>query len=302
MNFIPHLCIAFNAVIWGLIWIPLHWLDNKGLSVMLTTFFSYLVLSGILFFVRSYRLSKIIKSKTLLFMGLAYGFTNICFNWAVTNGDVVRVVFLFYLMPIWAAIFAKIFLSEDLGLRGLLRIFVATLGLMIVLDVFDQFSLKLQINFYEAVAILGGVFFALGNVFLRKAYTYSSFDRSMSIFLGSCFVPFILLIIIYLLSDFPLFINPIENLKDLISLNFFSILCILTLMVTLLGTANFCLQYGGSRILVQTTTLIMLLEIPVATISQAFVANRLTENSVLIGGGLIVISAIWASFDQVSRR
>ena len=73
-------------------------------------------------------------------------------------------------------------------------------------------------------------------------------------------------------------------------------------MVTLLGTANFCLQYGGSRILVQTTTLIMLLEIPVATISQAFVANRLTENSVLIGGGLIVISAIWASFDQVSRR
>ena len=302
MNFIPHLCIAFNAVIWGLIWIPLHWLDNKGLSVMLTTFSSYLVLSGLLLFVRPYRLSKIIRSKTLLLMGLAYGFTNICFNWAVTNGDVVRVVFLFYLMPIWAAIFAKIFLSEDLGARGWLRIFVAMMGLMIVLNVFDQFSLKLQINFYEAVAILGGVFFALGNVFLRKAHLSSSFDRSMSIFLGSCFVPFILLTMNYLFSDFLLFTNPIENLKDLISLNFFSILCILSLMVTVLGTANFCLQYGGSKILVQTTTLLMLLEIPVATISQTLVANRNTENSVLIGGGLIVITAIWASFDQASRR
>ena len=37
---------------------------------------------------------------------LAAGLTNIGFNWAVTVGDVVRVVLLFYLMPAWAALLA----------------------------------------------------------------------------------------------------------------------------------------------------------------------------------------------------
>ena len=298
MNFIPHICVVVNATIWGLVWIPMQWLDNNGLSVMWTTFLSYLILSGLLFVARPRLLVEIFRSRELLLMGIAYGLTNICFNWAVTNGDVVRVVFLFYLMPIWAAIFAKIFLSEDLGLKGWLRIFVALLGLMIVLNIFDQFSLKLQINYYEVVAILGGVFFALGNVFLRKAVSFSSFDRSMSIFLGSCFVPFMVLAVNFFFSDYFFFTNPVENLKSLIYFNFLSVLCILFFMVTILGTANFCLQYGGSKILVQTTTLLMLLEIPVATISQALVTNRMTENSVLIGGGLIVLTAIWAIFDQ----
>ena len=118
MKFIPHFCVVLNAVIWGLVWIPMQWLDSKGLSVIWATFFSYLALSGLLLFARPSLLLNTLQSKTLLLMGIAYGLTNICFNWAVTNGDVVRVVFLFYLMPIWAAIFAKIFLSEDLGYKG----------------------------------------------------------------------------------------------------------------------------------------------------------------------------------------
>jgi len=298
MKFIPHFCVVLNAVIWGLVWIPMQWLDSKGLSVIWATFFSYLALSGLLLFARPSLLLNTLQSKTLLLMGIAYGLTNICFNWAVTNGDVVRVVFLFYLMPIWAAIFAKIFLSEDLGYKGWIRIFLALTGLMIVLNVFDQLSIELKINFYEIVAIFGGVFFALGNVFLRKAHSFSSFERSFSIFLGSCVVPFMLLTISFLFSESTFFTDPFENLKNLMYLNFSSILGILFLMILILGTANFCLQYGGSKILVQTTTLLMLLEIPVATISLAFVTNKLTEKSVFIGGGLIVITAIWASFDQ----
>jgi drug/metabolite transporter (DMT)-like permease len=38
------------------------------------------------------------------------------FNWAVTIGDVGRVVLLFYLMPAWAALFARLVLGEPLRL------------------------------------------------------------------------------------------------------------------------------------------------------------------------------------------
>ena len=38
--------------------------------------------------------------------------TNVGFNWAVTMGDVVRVVLLFYLMPLWAVLLAWPLLGE----------------------------------------------------------------------------------------------------------------------------------------------------------------------------------------------
>ena len=51
-------------------------------------------------------------SKNGLLIALSYGVTNLAFNWAIAEGNVVRVVFLFYLMPIWASIFAVILIKE----------------------------------------------------------------------------------------------------------------------------------------------------------------------------------------------
>ena len=297
MKSIPHICILFNAVVWGLIWIPMQWLNNQGLSVILTTFFSYLLLSGLLIAIKPSSILKVFQSKTLILMAIAYGLTNICFNWAVTNGDVVRVVFLFYLMPIWAAIFAKLVLSENIGIKGLVRILLAVLGLLIVLDIFDQLSFVFDINFYEVLAILGGIFFGFANVLLRKSKTSSSFNRSIAIFLGSCLVPFFILIISFFLIGYESFANAIENLKN-INNSGFTIVFVVVIMALALGTANFFLQYGGSKLLVKTTSLLMVIEIPVAIFSSALLTNKTTELSVFIGGGLIVLTAIWASFDQ----
>jgi hypothetical protein len=49
---------------------------------------------------------------------LAAGTTNATFNWAVTIGDVVRVVLLFYLMPLWAVLLARLLLKERLTRAG----------------------------------------------------------------------------------------------------------------------------------------------------------------------------------------
>ena len=44
--------------------------------------------------------------------------TNAAFNWAVVIGDVVRVVLLFYLMPLWTVLLARVVLGERLTRRG----------------------------------------------------------------------------------------------------------------------------------------------------------------------------------------
>ncbi|OUW01515.1 MAG: hypothetical protein CBD16_05385 [Betaproteobacteria bacterium TMED156] len=298
MNFLPHLCVLFNALVWGLAWLPMNLLQENGLSVIWTTFFSYLLLTALLLSFSPRIFFSFFSSKTLLIMSLAYGLTNICFNWAVTNGDVVRVVFMFYLMPIWSAIFAKIFLSEKLGFKKIFRIFIAFIGLAIVLEIHKHFLGSGKVDLYEYLALLGGVFFALANVFLRKAESFSSFERSFSIFFGSCLIPFFALLIMFILSFFDLFSNPIYQLNSFYSINSTFVFTTIILLAVSLGSANFCLQYGGSKISVQTTSLLMLIEIPVATISSAIFFNKLSDTNVMVGGFLIVFVAVWSSFDK----
>jgi len=51
-------------------------------------------------------LAQVRQHPGLWLLALASGFNNVAFNWAVTVGDVVRVILLFYLMPAWAVLLA----------------------------------------------------------------------------------------------------------------------------------------------------------------------------------------------------
>ena len=124
----------------------------------------------------------------------------------------------------------------------------------------------------------------------------------MSIYFGSCFVPFGVLSFGLLLSNFGFSTSPLDSLQALYSFDFNSIFLVVIFMSIALGAANFCLQFGGSKLLVQTTSLLMIVEIPVATVSSAILSNKMTESSVLIGGSLIVAAAIWAIFDRVKIK
>ena len=73
------------------------------------------------------------RQPALLGLGLAAGLTNVGFNWAVTQGDVVRVVLLFYLMPLWSVLLAWAFLGERPSLAALARVALALAGVAVVL-------------------------------------------------------------------------------------------------------------------------------------------------------------------------
>jgi drug/metabolite transporter (DMT)-like permease len=73
-------------------------------------------------------------SHPLLWLLLASsGLTNVGFNWAVTVGDVVRVVLLFYLMPAWSVLLAWPLLGEKPTAASLLRLVLALAGVVMVL-------------------------------------------------------------------------------------------------------------------------------------------------------------------------
>ena len=89
--------LVFNAFTWGVSWWPFRQLGEHGLHALWLTGFIYALAVAVLLLARPGALADLLQRRRLWWLVLAAGATNACFIWAVSIGDVVRVVLLFYL-------------------------------------------------------------------------------------------------------------------------------------------------------------------------------------------------------------
>ncbi|MGA1694714.1 MAG: EamA family transporter [Burkholderiaceae bacterium] len=288
---IPHLALVLNAGLWGLSWIPYKAMEAQGLSILWATALAYAALTlGLFLMHRSFLRGQLHGRNPLWAMALCYGLTNTCFNWALALGDVVRVVLLFYLMPVWSACFARWLLHERLGLEGVARLLLALAGAVIVLGGVGSAG-----GAADLLAIAGGLFFGLANVLLRKAEHQSQTARLWMMFAGSGLVPLLILLLMAGLMALQLW--PSQSLGSASPPWTANPEAFLWLPAVVLGLAlaNFALQYGASRLPAQVTSLLMLSEIVFAAASAALLLGAMPPPHEWIGGLLIVAAAAWAS-------
>ena len=315
---LAHLALVFNAFIWGVSWLPYKWLESQGLSILWATALAYMLATGALAVARPGAFAGVLGiastgisrglslGQGLWVMGLFYGLTNTCFNWALALGDVVRVVLLFYLMPVWSAIFARLILKERLSGEGLARLVLALAGAVVVLG-WEGLHTQTANSFAgqqllaDLLSIAGGLFFGLANVYLRKFESATAYERTLTMYLGSGVVPLGLLGLMALINlavfqnsmQFPSLSSPLQAAPQA--------WLIVPLLAIGLGLANYSLQYGGSRLPTQVTSLIMLSEIVFAAVSAAWFAGKVLTVAEWVGGGMIVMAAIWASLRPPSN-
>ena len=122
------LALVFNAFVWGVSWWPFRSLHGHGLHPLWSTAFVYLLSLACLALLRPQAWRGFLQHPQLWLLAVAAGLTNVGFNWAVTIGDVVRVVLLFYLMPAWSVLLAWLLLGERPTPLRLLRLALAQLG------------------------------------------------------------------------------------------------------------------------------------------------------------------------------
>jgi drug/metabolite transporter (DMT)-like permease len=108
----PALALVFNAFVWGVSWFPFRQIAQHGVHPLWATFLIYAVVLIVASLARPRAWLTVARVPALLLLGLAAGATNVGFNWAVTLGDVMRVVLLFYLMPLWSVLLAWLLLGE----------------------------------------------------------------------------------------------------------------------------------------------------------------------------------------------
>jgi drug/metabolite transporter (DMT)-like permease len=280
--------LIINAAVWGMSWWPFRELQSLGLHPLWSTALIYFFSLACIVLWQPAAWRNFARHPQLWLLALAAGLTNVGFNWAVTVGDVVRVVLLFYLMPAWSVLLAWAVLGEKPTRASLLRLLLAMAGVLIVLKAPDS-PWPVPQGIADWLALMGGVSFAATNVLLRKLEYTPSAARMMAMFGGGG-----------VLASAAALLGLAGGIVS-------APVWALTWLPVALGLAlaflvsNMALQYGAARLAASTTALVMLTEILFASLSAAALGAAEFSPRTLLGGGLIVLAALLAAMAPAKR-
>ena len=177
------LLLFFSASLWGLTWWPVKTFAAAGLSGPWLTLLSYgpVGLAGLYFLWRE----RVAWQRLLwlfLLLGLVGGWANTAFINALLLGDVVRVMLLFYLSPVWSVLGGRLFLGEKVGSRRLLAVLLALAGLWFVIGGAEAFNAPLSTA--DLLALSAGLAFAGNNLISRATQSVPMVSKTLVVFLG----------------------------------------------------------------------------------------------------------------------
>ena len=276
----PALALIFNAFTWGVSWWPFRQLAALGLHPLWATAIIYLLAVAAITLWRPRAWVELARTRTLWLLVLAAGTTNASFNWAVTIGDVVRVVLLFYLMPLWAVLLARWLLHEAFSRAAWLRVVLALLGAAIVLwpqAGGPQVGWPVPRSLPEWLGVLGGFSFALNNVLLRREAHQPEAARALAMFLGGAAVAALLAAALSAQGRVPL---PPALAPAWVA-------GAVAMGVAFLA-GNLALQYGAARLPANVTAVVMITEVLFASVSAVLLGAGSLSWPLALGGGLIV--------------
>jgi drug/metabolite transporter (DMT)-like permease len=283
------LALVFNAFVWGLSWWPFRALQEHGVHPLWSTAIVYLVSVACLLAVRPQALRGWRAHPLLWLLAASAGMTNVGFNWAVTIGDVVRVVLLFYLMPAWSVLLAWALLGEKPTGAALLRLLLALAGVATVLHAPGS-GIPWPSSLPDGLALVGGFSFALTNVLLLRLQKAAPEPRVLAMFGGGAAMATAVATVGLFQSAVPALPALAPNaivLAALLSLGFLA--------------GNIALQYGASRLAAHTTALVMLSEVVFASLSSVALGAAQLSGRTLLGGALIIAAAGWSAWPRARQ-
>ena len=287
---LPALALVLNAFVWGVSWWPFRELHQQGLHPLWATALVYILSIALLLAIRPRAWQSFRTLPLLWVLMAAAGMTNVGFNWAVTVGDVVRVVLLFYLMPAWTLVLAWPLLGERPTALGMLRLVLALAGVVIVLKT-DGASWPVPEGIADWLALAGGFSFALTNILLRELRDAVPEARILAMFGGGASLAVLAGLVGVSMGSVgppPAPQAAWAGVGIALSLGFLA--------------SNIALQYGASRINAHAAALIMLSEVVFASLSSvALGAAELTART-LVGGAFILAAALWSAWSDAAPQ
>ena len=272
------LSLLTAATIWGLIWYPYRIIDHAGINgvvaCMMTYAFAFLL--GLVLLRR--RLRAVRLSWWLPLIALAAGGCNLGYVLAVLNGDVMRVLLLFYLSPLWTVLLSRLLLGERLLLPGMAVIGLSLCGAMVMLW-HPAMGMPWPRCAAEWIGLGAGFMFALNNVLIRRTGELSIELKSMVSFLGVIVCGALVL--------------PWVKLPAQAAMTAEQLFLMLLIGAVLLAV-NLVIQFGLTHVKANRAIVILLFELVVAALASWLLAGEYMGLKEWAGGALIVLASLFS--------
>lgn len=172
-----------GALVWGVIWYPYRMLRDAGIGGIPSTTITYAIAFALALLV--WRPIPTRPAHPWLMVGLAFaaGGCNLGYVMATLTGEVVRVLLLFYLAPLWTVLLAWTLLGERLNRFGAFVILLSLAGAATMLWR-PEAGLPLPRDLADWFGLGAGFCFALFNVLSRRARELPVSQRILVSFLG----------------------------------------------------------------------------------------------------------------------
>lgn len=274
------LSVFLGATLWGVIWYPMRLLEDGGLQGVWLTLILYgtALVASLPYTYRA--VAELPRApRWLAILMLSAGWTNIAFVEAVLGGNILRVLLLFYLSPLWATLMGWLFLREHITRVAALSLAIATVGALFMLWN-PELDLPWPQGRADWFALTSGFAFALSNVATRGLQQVSVATKVFSVWLGATVMAAVLIV----LFAVPLPQVSVTVFCGAMALGVFGIL-VMTLLV----------QYGVTHIPVYRSAVITFVELVAGAISQALLTDEIVTAREWLGGALIVAGAYVAA-------
>jgi len=278
-NLLPVGGLLSGALVWGLIWYPYRLLESAGIDGPLATFLTYgiALLAGLFMLPRVWRELPSAGGWAILLV-LSAGWANFGYVLAMLEGDVMRVLLLFYLAPLWTILFARWLLAERLNAYGYAVIALSLCGAIVMLWQPGS-GLPLPQVFAEWIGLSAGMGFALSNVVARRSTHLSLAMKSFSVWSGA------------LLLSLPLLLWEGRGWAQVSAISGNAWLLLVFLGITICAT-SYSVQYGLARVPANQAILLFLSELVVAAVSSWWLAGEAMAWREWLGAFLIVSASL----------
>jgi drug/metabolite transporter (DMT)-like permease len=277
-SWLPIFSLLFGAFVWGIIWYPYRLMANAGVSGIYSSFYVFILTIAIAlpyFFIAKKKVP--IWSKDFWLLALVAGYTNISYVLAAIDGEVVRVMLLFYLSPVWTIFLAHFMLKEDTQKRHYIAVFISLIGAFIM---FWEPGYLIHLDSRsDWLALSSGLGFAITNVMTRKHAHMTVNQKALAIWLGVIVVAMIC--IMFDKNAMPTldFFRPVDA-------------AIMMAIALSLFLSTLLVQFGVTQIKAVEASSFFLFEIVVAAISSYFLVGESIALKEWLGGILIIAGVI----------
>lgn len=256
-------------------------LQDDGISAELTSLLIYLLALalGSIVFASAYRDFRG-HARALALIGFSAGWANLAYGLAVVHGEVMRVLLLFYLAPLWTVILARLLLGEVLTRYGYVVIGLSLAGALTMLKE-PGVMFPIPQNAAEWLGLSAGLAFAWTNVLARQHADVPLAAKSIAVWWG-----------VTLLAAAVVALNPGQSavLFDATPQHWIW----LTVMGLAVWLATMTVQYGLRGLSANQAIVILLFELVVAAVSSYFLADETLTAREWAGAAMIIAASLFS--------